>query len=349
MKSITFIKFLLFLLSPVITKSQPIEENKFVNIGGIEQWITIQGDDSSKPVILFIHGGPGSTMSQFGNAIYDQWEKDFILVNWDQRGAGKTFGRNVPEELTEDYWIENPLTVEQMTSDGIEVAEYLIKHLGKQKIIIIGTSWGSVLSVNMIQKRPDLFYAYVGHSQLVNPSEDSVSSYHKAYKMAKEANDQESIDKLEQLGPPPYDSAKSVGQLNRVVKKYERENSIPAPESWWKLLPEYDNEIDGQHRYDGDDYSFINYAGHKKMGIKAMSDGINFMNDALEFKIPVYLIHGAGDIMTTKETAKKYFDKIKAPKKEFFLLEDAAHGHNESVVNTQYKVVTELIVPYITE
>lgn len=163
---------ILFILFATLTlKAQPraINEGRFVSIGGIDQWITIKANDSSKPVILFLHGGPGSTMSQYDDTIYGLWKKDFILVNWDQRGAGRTFGRNAPEDVNEDYWIENPLTVEQMTADGIELSRYLIKHLKKQKIIIIGSSWGSLLGAQMALNRPDLFYAYVGHAQIVNP------------------------------------------------------------------------------------------------------------------------------------------------------------------------------------
>lgn len=324
-----------------------INEEKFVSIGGIEQWVTIKGNDRSKPVILFLHGGPGSTMSPYDDTIYGKWEKDFILVQWDQRGAGRTYGRNAPKELNEDYWIENPLTVEQMTTDGIELSEYLIKYLGKQKIIIIGTSWGSILGVKMAIKRPELFHAYVGHSQLVNPSVDIINAYHMVRGMAEKSSDQESIDKLTSLGVPPYNTAKSMGQLFRVIKKYERQNSTPAPDSWWELSPEYNNEIDSKHRYNGDDYSFIHFVGHKKLEIKAMINTVNFMKDGLEFKIPVYFIHGKADITTTAKAVKGYFDKIKAPDREFFLLMDAGHGHNQSVVDKQYSVVKDEISPKI--
>jgi pimeloyl-ACP methyl ester carboxylesterase len=160
MKNFTLIGLLYFLLPPSITaQTKPIHEGKFISIGGIEQWITINGNDSSKPVILFLHGGPGSTMSPCDNTIYGTWEKDFILVQWDQRGAGRTFGKNVPAKLNEAYWIENPLTVEQMTADGIALSKYLIKYLKKQKIIILGTSWGSILATEMALKDPVLFYA----------------------------------------------------------------------------------------------------------------------------------------------------------------------------------------------
>ncbi len=111
-------------------------------------------------------------------------KKDFILVQWDQRGSGKTFGRGAPAELRPDFLKSNLLSVDQMTTDGIELAEYLIKYLGKKKIILFGTSWGSVLGVQMAVRRPDLFYAYVGHSQVVDPSNNLMSAYQKVYQMA---------------------------------------------------------------------------------------------------------------------------------------------------------------------
>lgn len=350
MKTIQLITFYIFLISvSAIAQSETINEEKFIPIGGIEQWVRIKGSDITKPVILFLHGGPGSVMSPYENNIYSEWEKDFIIVHWDQRGAGRTFGRNAPPEVNEDYWIENPLTVEQMTADGIELSEYLIEKLGKQKIIILGTSWGSVLGVEMSIKRPDLFYAYVGHSQIVNAPGSLQHAYNKIYKMAQGADDRESVDKLNSIGAPPYDDAKNAGMLFRIIKKYERENSIPAPDSWWKPTQEYDNELDNKFRYNGDDYSFINYIGHKKLGIKAMSTAIDFMQEGFEFKIPVFLIQGEEDILTPKEITKEYFDKIKAPVKEFFLLPGAAHGYNQSVVDTQYQIVKEYLSFLINE
>ena len=306
--------------------------------------MTIKGDDSTKPVVLFIHGGPGSTMSPYGDEVYGYWKKDFILVNWDQRGAGRTFGRNAPANVTEDYWVKNPLTLEQMTGDGIGVVEYLLKHLGKKKIILIGTSWGSALGARMALKRPDLFYAYIGHSQIVNATEGLKHAYNEVLGMAKSANDQGSVDKLVSFGSPPYEDARTEGQLMRIIKKYERDHSTPAPTSWWKLASEYDNETDARYREDGDDYSFINYAGYKKLGIRPMEPGINFMKDGLRFKIPVYFIQGEVDILTSKELSKAWFIKLKAPKKEYILVPGAAHGHNKSIIDAQYYIAKKINV-----
>ena len=135
LKVLTFI-ILFFLIIPLPINAQPkIHEQNFILINGIEQWVTIKGE-SSKPVVLFLHGGPGSPMSPYSDSLFKDWEKNFIIVQWDQRGTGKTFGKIAPEELTPEYLKSNPLTVEQMTTDGIQLSEYLIKTFGKQKIIL---------------------------------------------------------------------------------------------------------------------------------------------------------------------------------------------------------------------
>lgn len=221
-----------------------------------------------------------------------------------------------------------------MTNDGIALSEYLLQHLGKQKIILFGTSWGSALGVKIITKRPDLFYAYVGHSQIVDPTID-VPFYDNLYKIAESKSDKEALETLNGLGKPPYHSAKKIGRLFRVLKSFERANSIPAPQSWFIVSPAYDNKKDEQNRSDGDDYSFVNYTGDSTLGVPSMSATIDLMKDNLNFKIPVYFIQGEEDILTPQEKTKRYFDKISAPKKKYYLLPKTAHGFNMSVLRTQ--------------
>ena len=313
-----------------------IAEETFIAINGIELWVTIKGN-RSKPAILFLHGGPGSVMSPYADNIYKEWEKDFIIIQWDQRGAGRTYGRVAPEELTPEYLQSHPLTMDQIASDGIALAEYLRLHLKKKQLILFGTSWGSALGVTMATKRPDLFYAYVGHSQIVN-ADDDLSLYNKVYLLAQKNNDNQSLDILDSIGKPPYNRAKTVGQLWRIVKKYERENSLAAPESWFIESAGYTNAKEDWARREGDDYSFVNFVGDQQLGIISMRSSINFLKGNANFKLPVYFIQGEEDILTPKETTKMYFDQLKAPEKHYLVLPKTAHGFNQSVVDAQYKI-----------
>jgi pimeloyl-ACP methyl ester carboxylesterase len=162
--------------------AQSVREQGYVPINGIEQWITVTGAACGNPVILFIHGGPGNALSPFADAIYAGWQQNYTLVQWDQRGAGMTYAKQRP---TEDI----PLTVEQMRDDGIAVAAYLRQHLGKDKVILMGSSWGSILGVHMAKARPDLFHAYIGTAQVVNARDNETGMYRQVMALAQAAND----------------------------------------------------------------------------------------------------------------------------------------------------------------
>jgi pimeloyl-ACP methyl ester carboxylesterase len=135
-----------------------IDTADFVRIGGIDQWVAIRGSDRRNPVALFLHGGPAEAQSPF-LADFQPWLKRFTVVNWDQRGAGKTFGKN--GTATPD------MTLERLTSDAIDVAQYACRELGQQKVILIGHSWGAILGMQAVKQRPDSFHAFVGSGQPV--------------------------------------------------------------------------------------------------------------------------------------------------------------------------------------
>ena len=191
-----------------------IHEELFVQAGGIEQWITIRGKDRSNPVMLVLHGGPGDAWSPFADAMFTGWDKEFTLVQWDQRGAGRTFGKSGPS-------IEATMTVERMAQDGVEIAEYVTRHLGKKKVILLGGSWGSILGVHMIHQRPDLFHAYVGMAQMVNWRRNVQASYARVLEMARSAGDQTSVSALTAIGPPPWDTLKKWPAFRKVLRGYQ--------------------------------------------------------------------------------------------------------------------------------
>src|ERR1700722_19536206 len=116
-----------------------IDESGFVPIGGIDQWIAIQGRDANNPAILFLHGGPGEAQSPFLK-LFLPWEQAFTVANWDQRGSGKTFGRNGP--------LTPAMTLDRLVDDALEVAQHVCDRLGKKKVILVGHSWGSFLGVH---------------------------------------------------------------------------------------------------------------------------------------------------------------------------------------------------------
>lgn len=135
-----------------------------------------------------------------------------------------------------------------------------------------------------------------------------------------------------------------MGQLWRIEKKYESQNSLPAPESRFVPSPEYDNAGDDRNRSDGDDYSFVNFVGDHGLGVAAMRSGISFLETSVDFKIPVYLIQGAEDILTPMESTRLYFDRLNAPQKDYVILPNTAHGFNQAVIDAQYAIFKSIRV-----
>lgn len=186
-----------------------IDEAAYVPIGGIEQWITIRGQDRANPVLLFLHGGPGDVTSCWGLTLFAPWESHFTVVQWDQRGAGRTLRKSGPG-------IAPTITVDRMAQDGIEVAEYLRKHLGKEQIILVAHSIGSIIALEMVRTRPDLFYAYVGTGEVADETRNYAAAYDALLAKARALRNQGAIDELTKVGPPPYSS----GEGYRVQRKW---------------------------------------------------------------------------------------------------------------------------------
>lgn len=314
---------------------QSVHEQGFVDIGGIPQWVTIHGAKCSNPVILMVHGGPGNPMSLFAEKIYGGWEKDYTLVQWDQRGAGMTWGRNRPSDDT-------PLTFEQITGDGIELTTYLTRHLGQRKVILMGGSWSSIIAIRMIKARPDLFTAYLGWSQIVDYRENSTATYRVLLDKARQAGDADSAARLEKLGPPPWTDPRNFGIMRRIDRKYEAMASDPAPSDWWQPAPEYATAQAEADYTAGEDYSYLQFVGAKGDG---MYSRVDLPALGTRFDVPIFLLQGEADLLTLPEISRRYFDSLIAPQKAYILLPRTGHDPNPIMVDAQLKVLNERIRP----
>lgn len=314
------------------TPGQPIHEDGFVRIGGIEQWVTVTGERCSNPVILVLHGGPGNPMSPFADKVYAGWDKSFTLVQWDQRGAGKTFGKNRPSEDT-------PLTLAQMRDDGIELSRYLTQHLGKRKVILIGGSWSSVLAIHMIKAAPEMFTAYIGSAQIVSYRDNLAGTYARLLSLATAAGDTDSMGKLKTMGPPPWTDPRSFGAMRRIDRKYEAQASDAAPATWWTPSPGYATPDVQSDTEAGEDYSYINFVGFKGNGIFSTVD---LPALGAQFEVPVFLFQGEANLLTLPEISRRYFDSLTAPRKQYQLLPRTGHDPNQRLLDAQLALLKTL-------
>jgi pimeloyl-ACP methyl ester carboxylesterase len=228
-----------------IDSAKGIEESSYVAIGGIDQWVTIRGEDRNNPVLLFLHGGPGDATNPSTFALFAPWEKHFTVVQWDQRGTGRTLRKSGPS-------VASTMTLDRMVQDGIELTEYLRKHLGKDKIIVVGHSFGSIFGLRMARSRPDLFYAYVGTGQDADITRNYAVAFGALLKKARALGNQRAIDELSRVGPPPYPSGEGYEVQREWANSFEgADRFLPGTIGLTLVAPGYsvqdmNDSIDGQ-------------------------------------------------------------------------------------------------------
>lgn len=310
-----------------------ISEAGFVKIGGIEQWVQIRGQNRENPVLLCVHGGPGGTWIPV-TRLFIPWEKDFTVVQWDQRGAGKTLGSTGAS-------IAETMSVDRMAQDGIEVAEYLRTHLHKDKVILLGHSWGSILGVYMVKRRPDLFYAFVGTGQASDLPRSMEMDYSLLLEQSKAANDQRTHQALMQIGPPPFDNPQKIRIFFRSIDKYQPPSDQVAMEAMKQSLtspaPNY-SLLDEINKFRG----FISIPTLRLYN-EMLSTQLSSLGP--DFEIPIFIFHGTDDPVTPVSLAVGFFKSINAPKKELVLLKGGGHFAVFSMGDRFLKEMTTRVRP----
>lgn len=297
-----------------LTSSRAINEERFVEIGGIQQWVAIHGNDRTAPVLLIVHGGPGAAWSGFNIPQFADWEKQFTVVLWDQRGAGRTFGRSGA--------VGADVTIDRMALDGIEVAQYVCKRLRKSRLILMGVSWGSVVGVHMVKDRPNLFYGYVGAGQVVDWHKNEAVAYEQVLGKARKARDEDAIASLEKIGPPPYDNLRSLGIRSNWAAHFEP--GAPTNAELLKMpfsAPGY-SKADAQNWLEGLDSSQEHFFGLRMNGPFANEDLTALGRN---FEVRMFFFQGTQDDIAPATLAESYAKSLRAPRVEYIPIDGAGH------------------------
>ena len=173
-----------------IVSLRGIDERLEIPVGGTQQWISVRGRDSRNPIILMIHGGPASPEMQTSWTWQSDWEDYFTVVQWDQRGSGKSYVANDPAT------IGPTLSLKQISADAAEVVQYLRGKYGKTKIFVIGHSWGSLVGLTLAHEHPEWLYAYIGMGQVISGKENERVGYQLTLKLAEAQNNAAAVAEL---------------------------------------------------------------------------------------------------------------------------------------------------------
>lgn len=293
--------------------SEGVDEKGWITLGGIEQWVTVRGRSLENPLLLFLHGGPGFSMGPYLHTAYPHWDEHFTVVNWDQRGSGRTFGRHGKKG-------SGQLTIGRLVVDGIELVEELQRRFPGRPIVLFGWSWGSLLGIEMLRARPDLFAAYVGTGQVVDMVRGESLSYFGAIDRLRAQGNERGAASLEAVGPPPYRDLKGLIKQRRLListmPKGEQKllrgmvtGLLFGPDNRLKDLPDY---------WRGMNFSLESL--WSQMETWRLADG------GLEFDVPMVFLEGELDLQVPASLVTEVFSKLRAPAKELVIIEGAAHA-----------------------
>lgn len=283
-------------------------------IGGVNQWVSIRGRNRANPVILFIHGGPGTPNTPITWAYQSPWEDFFTIVQWDQRGVGKN-ARTADRES-----LKPTLNNDRIIADAEEMTAWVRKRLGKDKIVVMGYSYGTIVGLALAQRRPEWLHAYVGVGQVSGSGEDYL--YKRVIELATKAKNEEALKELQALAPYPGPN-RTVEDALRVRKWVRRFNGgwYGKPDfDLFFALPEWAPEYT---QADVDAQIPATQWFSRTLGLARGPATAPATTNV--FKVPVVLIMGRNDLHTPHDPARAFFEKIEAPRKRFITLERSAH------------------------
>ena len=292
-----------------------IESLEQVSIGDSRQWVSIRGLHRDNPVLLFIHGGPGTPMMPMAWAYQTPWEDFFTVVQWDQRGVGKNASTSDPQSLLAT------LSNDRILDDAEVMLGWVRTRLKKEKVIVMGYSYGTSIGLALAQRRPDWVSVYVGVGQVSGSGEDYL--YARLLALAEKAGDPAALAELRALAP--YPGVQPPIEKILTVRKWARRYNggwygKPTFDLMFSLdewAPEYSQaDVDAQRAAT---QRFTRNLTGGRGGGKPLSS-------LTRQRVPVIVIQGRHDLHTPYEPARTFFETIEAPHKRFITLERAAHA-----------------------
>jgi pimeloyl-ACP methyl ester carboxylesterase len=318
-----------------------IQEERFVTIGGIQQWITVRGRRRANPILLFLHGGPGFTSLPVSYYFMRDWEEYFTVVQWDQRGAGKTFAASSTKDS------QAPLSIDRVVNDADELTRYLCETYAKQRLVLVAHSWGTILGVKLAQRHPERFYAYVGMGQFVDFSRSEKLGYEATLAAARAAKNAEAVAELEAMAPFPdaRHPERNLTNLSRerywlaTYNGYYWRGGFGHGEALATFSPDY-TAADLHARNEG-----------MQTSNQALWDALGHVDftEKTRFDCPVIFLHGRHDLGTSATVLSEWYETLHAPSKKQIWFEDSAHMIYEEEPGKLLVSLVQQVLPLVDD
>ena len=311
-----------------------LDTKEVVAVNGTNLHIRLRSCDIRNPVVLFLHGGPGVCDRHWVLKYQSPLAEKCTMVCCDQRASGKSFTRAQLKET---------MTVDQVVEDMRQLVEYLCQRFHKEKLILVGHSWGSFLGTLLASRHPERIAAYIGMGQLADGPENERISYEFVYNEAKKRNDQKAIRDLERIGAPKaglYASLEDLMVQRDYMTKFGGGGYKESASIWKSMIlpllstPEYTL------------FDLPKYSQGAFYNLRQLWNDVavsSFQRDVTSLTVPVYITQGRHDQNTPSQLAKAWFDALEAPYKEWFWFDESAHSPIKEEPERWGSVVEEII------
>jgi len=310
-----------------------LAEKNFIDIGGMRQGFFIRAENPENPVLLFLHGGPGSPELPYSVAyeLPERLEKYFTVCYWEQRGAGMSYNNSIDVAT---------MNVKQFVEDARQMTEYLQQRFKREKIYLMGHSWGSYLGIKVVEKYPENYMAFIGIGQISAQQESEKLAYDYLLNVTALSNDDKTFEKLKQFdkNAPDFPQQDYLMTCRGLLNEY----GVGLTHQNISML----NLISNMLLFKGYTLSEkINYLNGSLFSLQlfdcAMND--NLFESSASFKAPIYFMQGRHDYATSYVLAQEYLNKIEAPQKSFFTFENSAHTPNLEEPEKFIQTVREIL------
>jgi proline iminopeptidase len=283
-----------------------------IKLGGEDQWYVARGGNAELPLLLFLHGGPGSPQTGAQHKYNRELEDHYIVVNWDQRGSGKSYRPNMDPST---------MTIDRLLADAYELTKHLLERFGKTKLVVMGHSMGAILGVQFIARHPELVAAYVGINQPVNRVEEEERTHHYVLTQSKERRNLKALKQMQRMRPPMNGSFESTDDLVTQRTWLTKFGGVTYKKNalWYNLSYIFSSHLTWAERA-----RFMKGFAFSSTALWNQLNATNLLELVTEFKVPVYFIMGLHDKIS-HDTVARYMQVIKAPRKELIVFEQSGH------------------------
>jgi proline iminopeptidase len=319
-----------------------VDEFFTANIGGLEQWFHVRGLRREDPVLLWLHGGPGTPMMPFQASFQPLFEDQLIVAHWDQRGVGKSFNQNPRFDYPS-------VTYDRLIQDAIEVVALLKQRYGKQQIIVLGHSWGSMLALPLLQACPESICAYIGTGQVVDIDPSEALGYQMTLQTAREKNHAVAIKELEAIAPYPDSTGSMENPKGDLMRRWQHMLGIGISRRYAEVLerqtimtalasPEYTlRDVLTLGKRDASE------------ALPTLLSELNSYDAATfgqDFAMPMFLFSGRHDWQTPSTLASAWFQTVRAPHKQEIWFEESAHSVMIDQPELFAQMLKSLVLPW---